>query len=78
MCPSLTLYGVKRAIEKASIIKKGTAMLNASPNAVYTVKIVITSAGIIYAVAKKLTIKEGHNIDSNFFKYHYEQYKKHN
>jgi putative restriction endonuclease len=27
---------------------------------------------------KKLTIKEGHNIDSNFFKYHYEQYKKHN
>ena len=27
---------------------------------------------------KKLTIKEGHNIDSEFFKYHHEQYKKHN
>ena len=27
---------------------------------------------------KKLTIKKEHNIDSNFFKYHHEQYKKHN
>jgi len=27
---------------------------------------------------KKLTIKDGHNIDKEFFKYHYEQYKKHN
>ena len=27
---------------------------------------------------KKLTVKDGHNIDKEFFKYHYEQYKKHN
>lgn len=27
---------------------------------------------------KKLAIKEGHNIDKEFFKYHHEQYKKHN
>ena len=27
---------------------------------------------------KKLTIKKEHNIDSDFFKYHHEQYKKHN
>ena len=27
---------------------------------------------------KKLTIKDEHNIDKEFFKYHYEQYKKHN
>ena len=27
---------------------------------------------------KKLTIKENHNIDKDFFKYHHEQYKKHN
>ena len=27
---------------------------------------------------KKLTIKENHNIDKGFFKYHHEQYKKHN
>ena len=27
---------------------------------------------------KRLTIKEGHNIDKEFFKYHHEQYKKHN